>query len=228
MSARIRVLLPALDNNETKSSQGAADAGVGPHRAPWKAPKGNSMKKLSALLLCALGVLGVEPAFSQPDTNAPPSFTPQGFLTSFKNYFLTSDTNSTTFTTHDFDVWAGADYVQGVNTAQSLGLEYDFYHLSNKNVSLSAESVTRNAGIAGIILNQQVGLGLNLTHFDTKITGFIDGGYDFDGARPYAAIGARIKKALTVNTFGGLGIEEHFGTHSSRIPTMSIFAGAVF
>jgi hypothetical protein len=174
------------------------------------------------LKIAVLGLLScLLLSFSVPlraQTNA--DTTPGGFLSSVQNYFTTMDTNSTTFVNRNFDLWTGAEYVQGVNTASSLGLEYKI------SGSFSFESVTRNAGIAGIILSQQGGFGYSLTRYDTKLTGYIDGGYDFNGKRPYAEVGARIKKAATKNTYFGIGISTRYP--GGRTPSVGLFTGFTF
>lgn len=170
------------------------------------------------MLLCLLFSGGQASA----QTNAVPT-TPATFFTSVSQYFASFDTNKTTFAkTNECDFWAGADYVSGVNISSSLGLEYQLWK------KVSVESVTRNAGIAGTILSQQIGVGLNATLYDVKITGYLDGGYDFLHKQPYAALGARVKKALTQNTFAGLGLEAQVMKHGSSTPTISIFTGFTF
>ncbi len=164
--------------------------------------------------LCLCGLLS-----ARAQTNAPPA-TPQSFVTSVQSYFTSFDTNSTTFSNRKFDLWTGMDYVQGVNTAASLGLEYQI------SSGFAVESVTRNAGIAGIILSQQGGIGYSIVHYDTKITGYLDGGYDFDGKRTFAEIGVRAKKALSANTYLGIGISTRYP--GGRTPTFSVFTGFTF
>ncbi len=155
------------------------------------------MKKTLAVLAVALACFASR---AQVSTN-----TPQGtFFGSVSQYFTSFDTNSTTFKSNSFDLWAGADYQNNLNFANSIGVEWQAVNL------LSLESVTRNAGIAGTILSQQVGFGLNKVVYDTKLTGFVDGAYDFQLGRPFLTTGLRVKKALTVHTFAGIGIEVPF------------------
>ena len=163
---------------------------------------------------------------------------PQGtFYNSVAQYFSAFDTNSTTFTTDTFDLWAGADTVNNQNLAASLGLEIlPFRSSSNSVISvLSCESVTRNATVAGTIVSEQAGFGYNLTHFDTRLTGYVDAGYRFDTRQAYITPGLRVKKALTENTYAGVGIELpvyfNHGVGQSAgapAPTLSVFTGFKF
>lgn len=183
------------------------------------------MNNLKSILAIIVSILAIAVGVQGQTTNQ----TPQGtFFGSVKTYFTSFDTNSTTFGTNStFDVWAGADYQNNLNFANSIGIEYKVGSL------LSLESVTRNAGIAGTILSQQVGLGLNKTVYDTKLTGFIDGAYDFQLGRPYISPGLRVKKALTDHTFAGIGIEVPFyfkgGSSGRQVnPVVTLFTGFVF
>lgn len=150
---------------------------------------------------------------------------PSSFFGSVQLYLTSFNTNlDSTFgaTNYRGSVLVGADYVQGVNISSSLGLSYDI-----GKSSWSAESMTRNAGIAGTILSQQAGIGYNIVVHDTKLTGFLEGGYDFQQDKPYAAVGARILKALTTHTFAGTGLEVHINNHLST-PVVTLFTGFTF
>ena len=173
----------------------------------------------AALLLLACGATATQ----AQTTNATPP-TPDSFVKTVENYFTSFDTNlDLTFgaTNYRGSVIVGADYVQSVNISSSLGISYDI------GKGFSAESTTRNAGIAGVILSQQAGIGYNLVIHDLKITGFIEPGYDFNSRQVYGAIGARLSKALTTHTFAGIGLEEHIGSRVST-PILSVFTGFTF
>lgn len=163
----------------------------------------------------------------------------QTFFNSVAQYFSAFDTNSTTFSADTFDLWAGADTVNNQNLAASLGLEILPFRSSSSSSSfltnLSLESVTRNATVAGTILSEQAGIGYNLTHFDTRLTGYVDAGYRFDTRQGYVTPGLRVKKALTENTYAGVGIElpvyfTHGNSQSAGTPspTLSVFTGFKF
>lgn len=187
------------------------------------------MKKLFICSLLALSCLAFNlsaqlpppptPGLGSDLGNVPPQTT---FFGSVTSYFATFNTNLNTFANAKAQVWAGVDYVDGLNATSSLGIEVDLW----KGVSI--ESVTRNAGIANTIVSQQIGVGYGVTLYDTKITAYLDGGYDFNRTGPYAAIGARVKKALTDHTFAGVGLETQiFGKRPSS-PILSLFAGFTF
>lgn len=167
-----------------------------------------------------------------------PAPTPQGtFFNSVAQFFTGFDTNSTTFLTDTVDIWAGADTVNNQNMAASLGIEFLPLHSSSNSflAALSVESVTRNATVAGTIVSEQAGFGYNFTHFDTRITGYLDGGYRFDTRQGYLAPGIRIKKALTENTYMGVGLElpiylnhDNGQPSGAPSPTPSVFTGFKF
>jgi hypothetical protein len=174
------------------------------------------MKKL--LLPALLAVFVALPASAQ-ETNVPPSTT---FFQSVTGYFSSFNTNLLTFQLDRASVWASVDWQSGVNVSASLGLEYRL-----GKSALSLESVTRNANIAGTIVGQQAGLGLNFTVHDVRLTGYVDGGYDFTKDKMFCEIGARAKKALTDHTFIGVGIGARIQKQSPA-PVFSIFTGFTF
>lgn len=175
------------------------------------------MKKILSLILLTVSLSAMA---QTPPLPSPSNIISGGsFLESAKTYFSEFDTNSTTFVGKKFDLWTGADYASGVNVTSSLGIEYNVYG------SFSIESVTRNAGIAGIIASEQLGGGYNLVFYDSKFTAYVSGGYDFAGSKPYAAVGLRAKKALTRNTFAGIGLEQRISGSHQAAPIVGIFAG---
>jgi hypothetical protein len=155
---------------------------------------------------------------------------PQQFYTTAFDYFTSFDTNLLTFQTNYHGcAWAGADYQSGVNVASSLGLEYGLYK------SVSVESVTRNAAIAGTILSEEVALGLNYTVYDTQLTGGAGIGDNFAGVGStksglYGVIFAEAKKALSENTFAGTRIEAEIqgASKAGMIPVFTVFVGFKF
>lgn len=176
---------------------------------------------IGAVMTCA----ALTSAHAQsPATNAVPP-TPDSFFNTAESYFTTFNTNlDATFgaTNYRGSVIVGADYVQSVNISSSLGISYDI------GKGFSAESTTRNAGIAGVILSEQLGIGYNLVIHDLKITAYAAPGYDFNAKAVYGAVGARLSKALTSHTFAGIGLEEHFGKGGVSPPILSVFTGFTF
>lgn len=177
--------------------------------------------KLRSLFAALCLFVGALTAQAQIATNTQSFFaTAEGYVSSFNTNLLTFRTNDTV------DVWTGMEYVSGVNTAASLGISYNAIAL--KTATLGLESITRNAGINGVILSQAAGLNIQKVYYDTKFEGYVNGGYDFSLRQPVGEVGARIFKALTDNTFAGIGIGERFGLKVSSFPTFSIFAGFKF
>jgi hypothetical protein len=179
------------------------------------------MKKLIAII----GLIGLT-LVASAQTNPPP--TQSSFFDSALGYFSSFNTNlDSTFGLEKGTVWTGVDSIQGgeVNLANALGISYDLYK------SVSVESVTRNSGIAGTLLSEQVGVGLSFVVHDAKLTVYADGGYGFakekssTADRIYGEIGLRVQKALTTHTFAGLGIGAQLPKNSQ---VFSAFAGITF
>lgn len=172
------------------------------------------MKKITlAILLFAAVAVNAQ-------TNSAPSF-----FGSVQNYFTSFDTNSTTFLADNVDIWAGADTVDSSTTRASLGIAAMVYQHK-----LSIESITRSGAVGGTVVSQQFGVGYNITHFDTRFTGYIHAGYSLDSKRAYAAPGLRVMKALTANTYAGMSLELpfYFKRGAGVTPTISVFTGFRF
>lgn len=158
----------------------------------------------SVALVGILALFGLTTASAQVATNTPTG----SFFTSVQSYFTSFNTNlDGTFEASKGTVWTSADSLQGgaVPLANSIGLSYKVYKL------ISAESVTRNSGIAGTLVSEQAGLGLNFAVHDTRLTAYLDGGYAFGEPggtteKLYAEVGLRVTKALTEHTFAGVGV----------------------
>lgn len=158
-------------------------------------------------------------------TNAPP--TPGNFLQTVIGYF-SSTTDLQTFQTNDaFDIWTGAEYVNNLNTAATLGISWNAWQTSV--VGFGLETQTRNAGIAGTILSQGMGFNIQKVYKDIKLEAFVEGEKNFKLNVWDAEVGVRIFKALTDNTFAGIGISEFIGGGgTSTVPNVLVFAGAKF
>ena len=95
--------------------------------------------------------------------------------------------------------------------------------------SFSFEGDFRNATVAGTIVSYQGGLGYSMVHYDTKLTGYINVGYKTDINLPYVAPGIRVKKALTDNTYGMVGLElPIYFRREAMSPTYIVGAGFKF
>ncbi len=163
------------------------------------------MKKLLSLLLLSIGLV----ANAQSLTN-----TPQSFFGTVSSYFTSHNLGLTnTFGLHNGEAWTSLDSIQGnasssAKLADAIGFQYSVYD------HLSLENVLRTSGVAGTIVSDQLGLGLNFVIIDTKITFYGDGGYDLEKSRLvgskfkddlFGEIGVRAKKAMTEFTYAGVG-----------------------
>ncbi len=159
------------------------------------------MKKLLSLSLIAFALA------AKAQTN-----TPQSFFGTVSSYFTTHNLELTnTFGAHKGEAWTSLDSIQGngstsAKLADAIGLQYSVYD------HLSLENVLRTSGIAGTIVGDQFGLGINFVIIDTKLTLYGDAGYNLENSSPkfkdnlFGEIGVRAKKALTDNTFAGVGL----------------------
>lgn len=157
------------------------------------------------------------------------SVAPASFPSQVMSWVGNIDTNSQTFTANRGSVWTGADYVQGVTVANSFGLEYKF----GTNSPWAVQSVTRNAGIAGTIVGQEVNIGYSLYHhYDLDLSALAGGGYTWPKAAitkgAYGDVKLEIKKAMASRTFVGADIEEQLGGHGQNAPIIGAFAGFTF
>jgi len=151
------------------------------------------------------------------------------FFNTTMNYFTSFNTNlSGTFGTGKrVDVWTGGAYQSGVNFGDDLGIDFSF---SSGGGGIYAEEVTRNASIAGTIVNQRAGLGYAYVHIDTKLSIGVNGGYDFNARKPLAEVYGDVRKALTDNTFSGLRLayQDDFSNKSPGAPVVTVFVGFTF
>lgn len=167
------------------------------------------MKYLKSIIGSLLLIIGLS-AFGQASTN-----TPKSFFETFGSYFTSHNLELTnTFGAHKGEAWTSLDSIQGnVSTsaklADAIGFQYSVYD------HLSLENVLRTSGVAGTLTTEQLGIGLNFVIIDTKITFYLDGGYDLEKSRLagskfkdnlFGEAGVRGKKALTENTFAGVGL----------------------
>ncbi len=151
---------------------------------------------------------------AQTDTNtpAPPQSSP-AFWTTALNWLKSSNPNNEGTFFSRGEAWAGVVSLQGsVNIANEIGLSYKVYQPTNSNFSVSIEAVTRDSGITGFFLSEQIGPCLNVKVKDVELSIYADAQYDLraEGKSTldniHAEIGARVKKAMTQNTFIGVSM----------------------
>lgn len=175
------------------------------------------MKKITLLILVLSATAFVTRAQTSITNPPPPSF-----FSSVGSYFTSFDTNYlVTFGSHRLTLAVGVDSLQGNGTvplANSLRLSYNILQpttspTNTTGLILGLEEVTRSSGVAGTIVSQQIGLQAGYVIVDTEVQGYIDGGYNFfddvnTKEKIFCEFGIRIEKALSLNTFAGIGLGE--------------------
>ena len=148
-------------------------------------------------LLCCSAVRAQVPNLL---TNAPSG----SFFGSVGNYLTGSNPNLPI--RGKAEITLGMAYQAGVNIASDFGIKYKF---TGTNSGFYAESVTRNAGVAGVIVSEEAGGGYYIipaTTPDIELSGGLLGGYRFDTGSPAIAAYLDVRKSLTVNTYAGVRI----------------------
>lgn len=183
------------------------------------------MKRLLLISVLLLSGLTLRAQTNTPPV-VPPS-TPQGFLSSALLYFSSINTN---YTFSPFKIWTGGDYQNQINFADSINFSYDVLQPASytQGVAFGAEAGMRNAGIAGTIVSYAAGGNVSYNYYDTRIEGYVDGGYNDPFHKGFAELGARILKKPTANTFLGLGLGFQIPTKGPNYPIASVIAGATF
>jgi hypothetical protein len=188
--------------------------------------------KLNIPALAAASVLlaaSVAPASAQSATNNPPSTssptTPADFFSGLGSYFTSVNTNLT-WTNTPASLWTGVNYQAGVNTSAELGASYDLWKPSPA-FALAPEGIVRNAGVAGTVVSGQAGAGISLFHYDLKVTGYLDGGYNSPLNSGFVEFGARLEKKMTVSTHAGIGLawQKLFHGPAQNTPTVTAHLG---
>ena len=160
-------------------------------------------------------------------TNAlPPIPTgPLDFIQQAGSWISNVNTNETWSNTK-VDLWTAANFQSGLQTSAEIGLSYDAFGIAT-NVVIAPEAVFRNAGIAGVIVSYQGGIGFSYEHFDIKATAYGDFGYSPSQSTAFAEIGARLKKKMTTSTYAAIGIyyDFNFKGRDQQVPGLVAFMG---
>lgn len=186
------------------------------------------LRNLKLMLMLALALcLVCWPAGAQTTTNSPQ----QNFFQTTMSYFSSFNTNLTTFRSDFVNVELGTASINNENMTEELALTVSPFKFgvdtNTGYASFDLNYIGRNATIAGTLVQQEGGIGLSKSYYDVKGSVYVDGGYDFTKKQWYPAIGFRVRKALTPNTYAGVGLEEAFRSGNTA-PTLSIFAGFKF
>jgi hypothetical protein len=183
----------------------------------------------SALLLLMVAIALGSPsgrAQSLSTTNA--ATNPQTFFGSVGNYLTSSNPNLPI--RGQAEIALGMAYQSGVNIASDFSARYKFPLATNSGVLF--ESVTRNAGINGVIVSEQVGAGyyyLPAATPDTELSAVLLGGYRLDNRSAAFTACLDVRKSLTANTFAGVRLGfEHDGSGSPDAPVLTAYTGFTF
>lgn len=173
------------------------------------------MKKLLALLAVTFVALT---GYSQTITNVP------NFAQTALSWVTTLNTNSTIWTNDTVDIEVGADNQNGIPVDASLGVSASIYK------ALAVEDWIRNAAVAGTILSEQAGLGIQFSKYDIKFGLFLDVGYSPYRKDEFVAGAAQLSKGMTQNTFAFIRLEEdfYFKTKTVDTPLIGVGIGATF
>ena len=184
-------------------------------------------KSILVLLALAIGS-GSQSGRAQSltSTNAVPN--PQTFFGSVGNYLASSNPNLPM--RGQAEIALGMAYQAGVNIASDFSARYKLALATNSGVLF--ESVTRNAGINGVIVSEQAGVGyyyLPPATPDIEFSAMLLGGYRLDTRSAAFTACLDVRKTLTANTFAGLRIGfEHDGSGSPDAPVLTAFTGFTF
>ncbi len=183
------------------------------------------MQKTKSFVIGLIALLAFS-AVSVAQTNVnPPTVS---FIDSVQSFFSTFNTNLITFSgAKKGSFWTGVDSIQGaeIPLANSIGFGYRLHKI------IDGECVIRNSGVAGTLTSSQVGVSANFVTYDAKFTVYIHEGYNLAGSefdrksRFYTEFGARVSKALTDNTFAGVGIGAQLPNNNQIV---SVHAGFTF
>ena len=153
---------------------------------------------------------------------------PQSFFASVGGYFTSSNTNLPFKGTAEIAL--GMAYQSGVNIASDFDARYKFAITTNSGVLL--ESVTRNAGVDGVIVSEQAGIGyyyIPVSTPDLELSAGLLGGYRFDVSQGAFTAYLDARKSLTENTFAGVRIAyEYDGSASPGSPMLTAYTGLTF
>jgi hypothetical protein len=182
------------------------------------------LSKSIGLVIAAAALLLVATAKSQElSTNEPSTF-----IATVGNYFSSSNPNLPI--AGHAEIALGMAYQSGVNIASDFDARYKIAISTNSGVIL--ESVTRNAGIDGIIVSEQAGVGFYYIPEgtpDIELSAGLLGGYRFDNSTAAFTAYVDIRKSLTQNTFAGLRLAyEYDGQDAPNAPVLTAYTGFHF
>jgi hypothetical protein len=165
---------------------------------------------------------------SNPASSNAPSSSAESFFGTVGSYFTSSNPNLPIKGTAEIAL--GLAYQSGVNIASDFDVRYKFALGTNSGVMV--ESVTRNAGIDGIIVSEQAGAAyyyIPAATPDMELSAGLLAGYRFDVSRVAFTAYLDARKSLTPNTFAGARLAyENDGDASPSAPVLTAYTGFTF
>ena len=195
--------------------------------------------KLKLILTAALALACLAPAIAQTNvsTNAPVNTSPTtasttnsvpqnafDVLATAETWATSFNTNLTTFTASKLDLWTGMNYQHGLNVSAEIGGQYNLWG------PVSVEAIARNVGVGGDLMSGQGGIGVHVIHYDLKVTGYVDGGFNAVDGAGYVEAGVRFQKAISQSTFLllGVGVDGEFHKTAGINTVITVGVGASF
>ena len=190
------------------------------------------MKSKIKILFALFGVFALamtmQTAFGQTAdlTNTIPSF-----ITTAEGYFSSFNTNLFTFQNgqDNVDITTGTE---NWNNKQLLAVFHGDVKIyaPSTNTSIRGLATFYNDTTLGSLSKADAGAGLAYVLYDTKTTGSINGGYDWEAKSGYIRPDLKFEKALTPHTFFGvnLGVPLYFHGQGSLTPNYGLDAGFNF
>jgi hypothetical protein len=180
--------------------------------------------------VCAqeLATTNANPVSASDGSSTVPTGNPQTFFSTVGNYLTSSNPNLPI--RGQAEIGLGLAYQSGVNIASDLSARYKISVSTNSGVLL--ESVTRNAGVNGVIVSEQAGFGyyyIPSTTPDIELSAGLLGGYRIDTRSAAFTAYLDARKSLTANTFAGVRIGfEYDGSGSPDAPVITAYTGFTF
>lgn len=175
-------------------------------------------------LLASLALLTANAQTNSSTSTGPVNQVPDlmpSFPSTVASYFSSQNTNFT-WVGNRFEVAVGADYISSVSWANYVKGQVDFG-------SFDVEGNFRNVGVGGAIQSVEAGAGYAIIQSaDVKLTGYFDGGYDFNRKCALVEPGLQIRKKGTANTFFEAGISWPFWTSGPKNQYPDIRIGTGF
>jgi nucleoid-associated protein YgaU len=100
------------------------------------------------------------PAFAQtPAVNSALTF-----FDTVGDYFTSINTDNSIAANQNIELWTAAEYANGLNFADDLGVDYWF------NSGVRLETVMPNSGVAGTLIDLQGGFGYSIVYYDVELS----------------------------------------------------------